>query len=174
MPQLSTILQVVSDVSLELGTTQLPVTQAVGSSDQDVAQMVALMANVADELLLDPPYRDALGDGNWIYDTGNLVRKSRLTQDTDVVLFDQRLAVDGYRRTFCPSRNTKVQAVFLRSRCSQFEVYVAFERIFRFLAQQDVVSSPSPVHSRRNIQVDVEVTRIVEIDSDAVVHSDLR
>ena len=104
MPQLSTILQVVSDVSLELGTTQIPVTQAVGSADQDVAQMVALMANVADELLLDPPYRDALGDGNWIFDAGNLVRKSRLSQDTNVVLFDQRLAVDGLKYRFLKAK----------------------------------------------------------------------
>ena len=104
MPQLSTILQVVSDTSMELGTTQLPVTQAVGSSDQDIVQMVALMANVADELLLDPPYRDALGDGNWLYDPGLLIRKSRPSADTDIVLFDARLSVDGLKYRFLKAK----------------------------------------------------------------------
>jgi hypothetical protein len=104
MARLATILQVVSDASLELGTSQIPVTLAVGSQDQDVAQMTALMANVADELLLDPPYRDALGDGNWIYDPGMLVRKDRLTQDTDIVLFDARLAVDGLKYRFLKAK----------------------------------------------------------------------
>jgi hypothetical protein len=104
MPRLSTILQVVSDVSLELGTSQVPVLQAVGSADQDIAQMTALMQNVADELLLDPPYRDALGDGNWLYDAGNLVRKARPTQDTDIVLFDPRLAVNGLKYRFLKAK----------------------------------------------------------------------
>ena len=103
MARLSTILQVVSDVSLELGTSQVPVLQAVGSADQDIAQMVALMSNVADELLLDPPYRDALGDGNWLYDS-NLVRKARPTQDTDIVLFDPRLAVNGLKYRFLKAK----------------------------------------------------------------------
>ena len=31
MARLSTILQIVSDVSMELGTTQIPVVQAIGS-----------------------------------------------------------------------------------------------------------------------------------------------
>jgi hypothetical protein len=104
MPRLSTILQVVSDVSMELGTTQIPVLQALGSSDQDIAQITALMQNVADELLLDPPYRDALGDGNWIYDPGLLVRKARPTQDTDLVLFDPRLAVSGLKYRFLKAK----------------------------------------------------------------------
>ena|SRR5436190_15145237 len=104
MARLSSILQVVSDVSLELGTTQIPVLQALGSSDQDVAQMTALIQNVADELLLDPPYRDALGDGNWLYDPGLLIRKARATQDTDIVLFDPRLAVSGLKYRFLKAK----------------------------------------------------------------------
>jgi hypothetical protein len=104
MPRLATILQVVSDVSLELGTTQLPVLQAVGSADQDIAQLTALLQNVADELLLDPPYRDALGDGNWLYDATNLVRKARPSQDTDIVLFDPRLAVNGLKYRFLKAK----------------------------------------------------------------------
>jgi hypothetical protein len=104
MARLATILQIVSDVSLELGTTQIPVVQALGSTDQDIAQITALMANVADELLLDPPYRDALGDGNWIYDPGLLVRKARPTQDTDIVLFDPRLAISGLKYRFLKAK----------------------------------------------------------------------
>jgi hypothetical protein len=104
MPRLSTILQVISDVSLELGTSQVPILQAVGSADQDIAQMTALLQNVADELLLDPPYCDALGDGNWLYDPGLLIRKARPTQDTDVVLFDPRLAVSGLKYRFLKAK----------------------------------------------------------------------
>jgi hypothetical protein len=104
MPRLSTILQIVSDVSMELGTTQIPVTQAIGSTDQDIAQITALMQNVADELMLDPPYRDALGDGDWVYDPGLLVRKARPTQDTDIVLFDPRLSVSGLKYRFLKAK----------------------------------------------------------------------
>jgi hypothetical protein len=104
MARLFTILQIVSDVSMELGTTQIPVIQALGSTDQDIAQITALMQNVADELLLDPPYRDALGDGNWIYDPGQLVRKARPTQDSDVVLFDPRLSVSGLKYRFLKAK----------------------------------------------------------------------
>ena len=104
MARLATILQIVSDVSMELGTTQIPVTQALGSTDQDIAQITALMANVADELLLDPPYRDALGDGNWIYDPGLLIRKARLTQDADIILFDPRLSISGLKYRFLKAK----------------------------------------------------------------------
>ena len=104
MARLSTILQIVSDVSMELGTAQIPVTQALGSTDQDIAQITALMQNVADELLLDPPYRDALGDGNWVYDPGLLIRKARPTQDGDVVLFDPRLSVSGLKYRFLKAK----------------------------------------------------------------------
>ena len=99
-----TLLPVGSDVSLELGTAQLPVVQALGSTDQDIAQLTALIQNVADELMLDPPYRDALGDGNWIYDPGLLIRKARPTQDTDIILFDPRLAVSGLKYRFLKAK----------------------------------------------------------------------
>jgi hypothetical protein len=104
MARLATILQIVSDVSMELGTAQIPVTQALGSTDQDIAQITSLMNNVADELLLDPPYRDALGDGNWIYDPGLLIRKARPTQDGDIVLFDPRLSVSGLKYRFLKAK----------------------------------------------------------------------
>jgi hypothetical protein len=63
-----------------------------------------LLQNVADELLLDPPYRDQLGDGNWLIDTGLQVRKSRPTADTDIILFDPRLAVNGLKYRFLKAK----------------------------------------------------------------------
>lgn len=100
MPRLLTIVDAVSDASLEIGLVQKPVSNVVGSSDQDIAQMAALLMNVADELLLDPPYRDELGDGNWLTDAGGTVRKDRPTADTDVILFDPRVVVDGLKYRF--------------------------------------------------------------------------
>ena len=104
MPRLATIVDAVSDASLEIGIVQQPVTNVVGTADQDIAQMAALLQNVADELLLDPPYRDQLGDGNWLVDSGGVVFKSRPTADSDVILFDARLAVDGLKYRFLKAK----------------------------------------------------------------------
>lgn len=104
MPRLSTIVDAVSDASLEIGLVQQPVTNVVGTTDQDIAQMAALLQNVADELLLDPPYRDQLGDGNWLIDSGLVVRKSRPTSDTDIILFDPRLTVNGLKYRFLKAK----------------------------------------------------------------------
>jgi len=104
MAKLASILDVVSDASLEIGIVQRPVSNIVGTADQDIAQMTAILQNVADELLLDPPYRDQLGDGNWLIDAGLVVKKSRPTADNDIVLFDARLAVDGLKYRFLKSK----------------------------------------------------------------------
>jgi len=104
MPKLATIVEAVSDASLEIGIVQRPVTNVVGTADQDIAQMAALLQNVADELLIDPPYRDQLGDGNWLVDQGGVVFKSRPTADDDVILFDPRLAVDGLKYRFLKAK----------------------------------------------------------------------
>jgi len=104
MPRLATVVDAVSDASLEIGIVQQPVTNVVGTADQDIAQMAALLQNVADELLLDPPYRDQLGDGNWLVDSGGVVFKSRPTADSDVILFDSRLAVDGLKYRFLKAK----------------------------------------------------------------------
>ena len=104
MARLLTIVDAVSDASLEIGIVQRPVVNVVGTADQDIAQMAALLQNVADELLLDPPYRDQLGDGNWLIDTGGVVRKSRPTSDTDIILFDPRLAVSGLKYRFLKAK----------------------------------------------------------------------
>lgn len=103
MPRLSSIATVVSDAALEIGMVQQPVTIVVATTDADVAQMLALMQNVADELLLDPPYRDLLGDGHWLIDATG-VRKDRPTADTDLVLFDGRLAVDGLKYRYLKAK----------------------------------------------------------------------
>ena len=104
MARLASIVDIVSDASLEIGITQTPVTNVVTTSDEDVAQMTALMGNVADELLIDPPYREQLGDGNWLIDSGLVVRKSRPTADDDIVLFDARLAIDGLKYRFLKAK----------------------------------------------------------------------
>jgi hypothetical protein len=104
MPRLLTVVDAVSDASLEIGIVQRPVTNVVGTADQDIAQMAALMQNVADELLIDPPYRDQLGDGNWLIDAGQQVFKARPTQDTDIILFDPRLMVDGMKYRFLKAK----------------------------------------------------------------------
>jgi hypothetical protein len=99
-----TIVDVVSDASMEIGIIQRPVTLVIGTSDQDIAQMTALMQNVADELLLDPPYREQLGDGNWLIDASLSIRKARPTADTDIILFDPRLAVNGLKYRFLKAK----------------------------------------------------------------------
>jgi hypothetical protein len=104
MARLASIVDIISDASLEIGITQTPVTNVVTTSDEDVAQMTALMGNVADELLIDPPYREQLGDGNWLIDSGLVVRKSRPTADDDIVLFDARLAIDGLKYRFLKAK----------------------------------------------------------------------
>ena len=48
---------IVSQASMEIGIAQRPVSQVVGSPDQDIVQMAALLHAVADEVLLEEPYR---------------------------------------------------------------------------------------------------------------------
>jgi hypothetical protein len=104
MAKLATISEVVSDASMEMGITQRPVTLVVGTSDGDIAQLAALLQNVADELLIDPPYREMLGDGNWLIDAGMQVRKARPTADDDVILFDGRVVVNGLKYRFLKAK----------------------------------------------------------------------
>jgi hypothetical protein len=104
MAKLATVVDIVSDASLEIGITQKPVTNVVGSMDEDVSQMAALLQNVADELLIDPPYREMLADGNWLIDAGMVVRKARPTSDDDVVLFDGRVVVNGLKYRFLKAK----------------------------------------------------------------------
>ena len=66
--------------------------------------MTALMQNVADELLLDPPYRDALGDGNWLYRPGPAGPEGPPDPGHRHLLFDPRLAVNGLKYRFLKAK----------------------------------------------------------------------
>lgn len=101
---LITVRQAVSDASMEIGITQVPVGQALGSSDQDIVQLTALLNLVADEVLMDQPYVDTLGDGYWCYDAATGTRKNRPTSDTDIILFDGRLAIHGLKYRFLKAK----------------------------------------------------------------------
>lgn len=96
---LYTINQVVSKAQQELGIAQKPIASVVTSLDEDVAQMVALMSAVADDVLLEEPYKITLGDGYWVSDKDG-VPKPEPTTDTDLILFDGRLAIDGLKYRF--------------------------------------------------------------------------
>lgn len=93
----------VSHASLEIGITQRPVSEVYSSNDQDILQMAALLNAVADEVLLDEHYRVALGDGVWVTDS-NGDPKLFPTADTDLVLFDSRLAIDGIKYRFLQAK----------------------------------------------------------------------
>lgn len=103
MAMLYSINQVVSDAQMELGIAQKPVSTVVTSLDEDVVQMLALVSAVADDVLLEEPYKITLGDGYWVADV-NGVPKLRPTTDTDVILFDGRLAINGLKYRFLKAK----------------------------------------------------------------------
>jgi hypothetical protein len=98
-----TIKDAVSQASLEIGIAQKPVSSAVNTLDADIAQMVALLENVADEVLLENPYKFNLGDDVWLSDAAGNPKDSP-TADTDLILFDGRLAVDGLKYRFLQAK----------------------------------------------------------------------
>jgi hypothetical protein len=103
MPKQVTVKDAISQASMEIGITQKPISSAVGSLDEDIAQMLALLSAVADEVLLEEHYRVTLGDEVWLTDsTGNA--KPLPTADDDLVLFDGRLAVDGLKYRFLKAK----------------------------------------------------------------------
>jgi len=99
-----TVKTAIDQASREIGVTQQPITQAIGSSDQDIAQMTALLQAVADEVVLYQPYIDTLGDGYWLIDPVSGIRKARPTADTDYILFDGRLAIAGLKYRFLQAK----------------------------------------------------------------------
>jgi len=102
MAQLGTAKYIVNQASQEIGLTQKPISTVTGN-DQDITQMLALLANVADEVLLEEPYDTILGDGVWCRDKdGN--PKIAPTTDDDVILFDRRLAIDGAKYRFLKAK----------------------------------------------------------------------
>lgn len=104
MPKLATVVQLVSSASMEIGIAQSPVSQVSGSGDEGIVQMGALLSAVADELLMEEPYRTTLGDGNWAADPATGEVKPYPTTDTDLVLFDPRLAIDGLKFRFLAAK----------------------------------------------------------------------
>jgi hypothetical protein len=100
---LYTVNQVVSGAQMELGIAQKPISSVVTSLDEDVAQMLALMSAVADDILLEEPYKVTLGDGYWV-SAADGTPKPRPTTDTDLVLFDGRLAIDGLKYRFLKAK----------------------------------------------------------------------
>jgi hypothetical protein len=104
MAKLVSVLKAVSDASREIGIAQKGLSQALGSADEDVLQMTALLSAVADELLLEEPYQDLLGDGNWLVSADGLTFKLEPTVDTDLILFDGRLVIAGLKYRFLASK----------------------------------------------------------------------
>lgn len=103
MGQLVTVKDCISQASMEIGIAQKPVASAVGSNDQDIAQMLALLDLVAEEVMQEQPYRDTLGDGIWCYSSSGQPKQSP-TADDDVIAFDRRLAIDGVKFRFLKAK----------------------------------------------------------------------
>lgn len=103
MPRLLTVADVVSAASIEIGIALRAPTTVIGSTDQDIAQMLALLTAVADELLMEEPYKITLGDGNWLQ-LNDSTLSDRPQSDTDLVLFDGRLATTGLKFKFLAAK----------------------------------------------------------------------
>jgi hypothetical protein len=95
--------QAVDRASKEIGIVQFDITQALGSLDQDVSQMTALLTAVADELTTSQPYEDSLGDGYWLLSSDGVYRNAPVA-DTDLILFDARVIVDGLKFKFLQAK----------------------------------------------------------------------
>jgi hypothetical protein len=93
----------VSQAAIEIGISQRPVTSVINTQDADVTQMVALLSAVADEVLLDEPYRITLGDEVWLTDDADNPKQA-ITADTDLIGFDARLAIDGLKYRFLKAK----------------------------------------------------------------------
>jgi hypothetical protein len=111
--RLTSIRDAVSSASMELGLTQQPVSAVVGSPDEDISQMAALLYAVADEVLLEEPYRVRLGDGIFLVSEAGMPLE-RFTADTDLILFDARLAIDGLKYQFMQAKGFEY-AEYMRS-----------------------------------------------------------
>lgn len=103
MPGLVSVKDCISQASLEIGITQRPISTAVGSSDQDIVQMLALLDTVAGEVLMEQPYRDTLGDGIWVFSAQG-DPKETITADDDLIGFERRLAIDGLKYRFLKAK----------------------------------------------------------------------
>ena len=103
MAELISVVQAVSDASMEIGIRQTPLAQALGSADVDVVQMTALLSAVADDVLMDEHYQDLLGDGHWLVNKDGKFL-TRPSSDDDRLLFDARVAVNGLKYRFLQAK----------------------------------------------------------------------
>jgi hypothetical protein len=103
MPELVTVKDCVSQASLELGISQAPVSSAMQTNDQDIIQMVALLSAVADEVLLEEPYKVTLGDGIWLMGADGKPKPAP-DKDEDLILFNGRLAIAGLKFRFLQAK----------------------------------------------------------------------
>jgi len=103
MAKLLNVKECVGLATVELGIALRAPSTVVTSMDQDVVQMGALLYAVADEVLLDEPYKTILGDGLWLRDV-NGEQKPLITADSDIIAFDGRLAVDGLKFRFLKAK----------------------------------------------------------------------
>src|SRR5262245_53537716 len=94
MSKLLNVLEIVGKAQLEAGIAQIAPPVVFKSEDQDVVQMGALLSALADEVLLEEPYKTTLGDGIWAVSSTGERRPNGPEADLDVILFDGRLAVD--------------------------------------------------------------------------------
>jgi len=103
MPRRITVKDLVTQASQEIGITQGAISKAFGSKDQDIVQLTALISSVADEILLEEPYRITIGDDAWAADaSGN--PKLFASSDSDTILFDARLAINGLKYQFLQAK----------------------------------------------------------------------
>ena len=103
MAALPTVIDVVSQASMEIGIAQSEIASVVGSLDQDVVQMLALIDTVADELLGDEPYRTTLGDGIYVFSNAGQP-KEKITANDDRLGFERRLVIDGLKYRFLKAK----------------------------------------------------------------------
>lgn len=103
MAELATVLDVVSQASKEIGIAQQDVATVVGTLDQDIAQMLALLDVVADEVLGEEPYKEYLGDGLWVLSSVGQP-KEKITADDDRIAFDRRLTINGLKYRFLKAK----------------------------------------------------------------------
>lgn len=103
MAKLASVKEVISQTSMELGIAQKPVSNVTATQDQDIIQMLSLLQAVAAEVLKDEPYKRSLGDGVWLSSSAG-VKKLAVTADTDLILFDGRLAINGLKFRFLKAK----------------------------------------------------------------------
>ena len=104
MSKLLSLLEIVGQAQLETGMAQVKPATVFNSEDQDVVQMGALMHALADEVLLEEPYKTTLGDGIWATTKDGAPRPNGPEADSDIILFDPRLAITGLKFHFLSAK----------------------------------------------------------------------